>query len=76
MTKDWVHGVGHSPVCQILLQIIVDICGILLWLVDMTAVKERERERERETERERERERERENMHVAKQTDGPGLPII
>ena len=21
MTKDWVHGVGHSPVCQILLQI-------------------------------------------------------
>ena len=23
MTKDWVHGVGHSPVCQTLLQIIV-----------------------------------------------------
>ena len=23
MTKDWVHGVGHSPVCQILLQILV-----------------------------------------------------
>ena len=23
MTKDWVHGVGHSPVCQILLQIIM-----------------------------------------------------
>ena len=23
MIKDWVHGVGHSPVCQILLQIIV-----------------------------------------------------
>ena len=23
MTKDWVHGVGHSPVCQILLQIVV-----------------------------------------------------
>ena len=22
MTKDWVHGVGHSPVCQILLQIV------------------------------------------------------
>ena len=21
MTKDWVHGFGHSPVCQILLQI-------------------------------------------------------
>ena len=23
MTKDWVHGVSHSPVCQILLQIVV-----------------------------------------------------
>ena len=23
MTKDWVQGVGHSPVCQILLQIVV-----------------------------------------------------
>ena len=23
ITKDWVHGVGHSPVCQILLQIVV-----------------------------------------------------
>ena len=23
MTKDWVHGVGHSSVCQILLQIVV-----------------------------------------------------
>ena len=23
MTKDWVHGVGHSPICQILLQIVV-----------------------------------------------------
>ena len=23
MTKDWVHGVGHSPVCEILLQIVV-----------------------------------------------------
>ena len=23
MTKDCVHGVGHSPVCQILLQIVV-----------------------------------------------------
>ena len=23
MTKDWIHGVGHSPVCQILLQIVV-----------------------------------------------------
>ena len=23
MTKDLVHGVGHSPVCQILLQIVV-----------------------------------------------------
>ena len=23
MTKDWVHGVGHSPVCQIMLQIVV-----------------------------------------------------
>ena len=23
MTKDWVHGVGHTPVCQILLQIVV-----------------------------------------------------
>ena len=22
MTKDWVHGDGHSPVCQILLQIV------------------------------------------------------
>ena len=23
MTKDWVQGVGHSPVCQIFLQIVV-----------------------------------------------------
>ena len=23
MTKDWAHGVGHSPVCQILLQIVM-----------------------------------------------------
>ena len=23
MTKDWVHRVGHSPVCQVLLQIVV-----------------------------------------------------
>ena len=23
VTKDWVHGVSHSPVCQILLQIVV-----------------------------------------------------
>ena len=23
MTKDWVHGVGHSTVCQILFQIVV-----------------------------------------------------
>ena len=23
MTKDWVHGIGHSSVCQILLQIVV-----------------------------------------------------
>ena len=23
MTKDWVHGVGHSPVCQNLLQIVM-----------------------------------------------------
>ena len=23
MTEDWVHGVGHSPVCQTLLQIVV-----------------------------------------------------
>ena len=23
MTKDWVNGVGHSPVCQILVQIVV-----------------------------------------------------
>ena len=23
MTKDWVHGVGHSPVCQIFLQIVM-----------------------------------------------------
>ena len=23
MTKDWVHGVGHSPVCQILSQIVI-----------------------------------------------------
>ena len=23
MTKDWVHEVGHSPVCQILLQIVM-----------------------------------------------------
>ena len=23
MTKDWVHRVGHSPLCQILLQIVV-----------------------------------------------------
>ena len=25
MTKDWVHGDGHSPVCQILLQIAVRV---------------------------------------------------
>ena len=25
MTKDWVQGVGHSPVCQILLQIVVRV---------------------------------------------------
>ena len=25
MTKDWVHRVGHSPVCQILLQIVVRV---------------------------------------------------
>ena len=25
MTKDWVHWVGHSPVCQILLQIVVRV---------------------------------------------------
>ena len=25
MTKDWVHGVGHSPVCQILLQIVMRV---------------------------------------------------
>ena len=25
MTRDWVHGVGHSPVCQILLQIVVRV---------------------------------------------------
>ena len=25
MTKDWVHGVGRSPVCQILLQIVVRV---------------------------------------------------
>ena len=23
MTKDWVHGIGYSPVCQILSQIVV-----------------------------------------------------
>ena len=23
MTKDWVHGVGHSPICQILLQVVL-----------------------------------------------------
>ena len=23
ITEDWVHGVGHSPVCQILTQIVV-----------------------------------------------------
>ena len=23
MTKDWVHGAGHSPVCQLLLQIVL-----------------------------------------------------
>ena len=23
MIKDWIHGVGHSPLCQILLQIVV-----------------------------------------------------
>ena len=27
MTKDWVQGVGHSPVCQILLQIVVRAAG-------------------------------------------------
>ena len=25
MTKHWVHGVGHSPVCQISLQIVVRV---------------------------------------------------
>ena len=25
MTKDWVHGVGYSPVCKILLQIVVRV---------------------------------------------------
>ena len=25
MTKDWVHGVDHSPVCQILLQMVVRV---------------------------------------------------
>ena len=25
MSKGWVHGVGHSPVCQILLQIVVRV---------------------------------------------------
>ena len=25
MTKDWVHGVGHSPVCKILLQIVMRV---------------------------------------------------
>ena len=25
MTEDWVHGVGHSPVCQTLLQIVVSL---------------------------------------------------
>ena len=25
MTKDWVHRVGHSPVCQILLQIVIRV---------------------------------------------------
>ena len=25
MTKDWVHGFGHSPVCQIFLQIVVRV---------------------------------------------------
>ena len=25
MTKDWVHGVGHPSVCQILLQIVVRV---------------------------------------------------
>ena len=23
MTRDWVHGVGHFPICQILMQIVV-----------------------------------------------------
>ena len=23
MTKDWVHGVGHSPICQVLLQNVI-----------------------------------------------------
>ena len=25
MISDWIHGVGHSPVCQILLQIVVSV---------------------------------------------------
>ena len=25
MTEDWVHGVGHSPVCPVLLQIVVRV---------------------------------------------------
>ena len=27
MTKDWVHGVGHFPVCQILLQVAKQECS-------------------------------------------------
>ena len=25
MTRDWAHGIGHSPVCQIMLQIVVRV---------------------------------------------------
>ena len=30
MTKDWVYGVGHSPVCQILFQIVVRIVRLMI----------------------------------------------
>ena len=46
MTEDWVHGVGHSPVCQILLQIVV--WSIFVRLISHTHTSKVQRERERE----------------------------
>ena len=35
ITKDWIQGIGHSPVCQIMLQIVSQspVCQIMLQIV-------------------------------------------